>query len=887
MIARFRHSLLAACLLGMLGVGAQAQQAAAPSKGGAPAALAASPDAATSLATALRASTRNDPANHVPAVPLLREFLVGTHTGPADEAVVGVEVINQAKGGATETRRCSGLLIRCDGFFLLPPAFTSLAMSGGAEAVKQTVRITLNPGTPKERRSFAYIRHYIVDGIDMTVMKAQDVHAPSARPLMPTGLKPGDEVELAWTDWDAAAGKFSPVKRRKTRLGTQPSEAEQKKLAWQLGEIPLEETQEGVQSGAAVIGPDGMAVGLLPGSAKRHDRFTSFSVLDRVTNCVVAAPTTDEEFARLQKLEKDAANPAADAQQEADPAQTVGAKAEHPVNDMVEIPGGPVRLPALFLQDQRDMCAETIACMPAFKIDRYKVSNREYYEFWRSIPEKERAKREVRAVLYPISWADTDPPFPAEVDDVPVLGVPVSGARAYAQSKGKRLPTSYEWSRAAFGLFGDAALPAWMGEYMRDRQQTWARIEAAHDRYVAGMIPGLRQRQAASDFDRLAARLDRRPLPAQSAPEIHLPRTIPFFDVDDEFIEACLWSQRLVQDEVKRLCEKWQNPLYILPSGSRPFDTSPFGLMDVILNGNERVVYSPEPLPGVDPPVGGRPQTVGLVMSTVDGKDIKPTQMSLYPLEVPAAVRHIEGGTYTTPMLLSRRLVSASSQARPEVREFSPSDAQSYAEYRSRITETMTMALPIVRTRIHSIRDDTFASDLWGEGAVTVKAVERKASGIGIYVGPVFGELVTMHSFRAERACPEPLPVIDGFKLLDKRISRGSPLIAEEATRFQPEKWGNRNIHIPIHMPGRIQLSDSPVLPVRPDETVGLFLGVYFDETFFYSLWEGPSPFQQREMGRDPAKDPPAHIGLWPVLGAPLTQLPDIYLVPNGFRCAR
>src|SRR3982751_2310931 len=105
------------------------------------------------------------------------------------------------------------------------------------------------------------------------------------------------------------------------------------------------------------------------------------------------------------------------------------------------------------------MCSEVMACVPQYKIDRYKVSNKEYYDFWMSIPEKERAKREVRAALYPVSWADTDHAFPAEIDDVPLIGASVNAAQAYARSKGKRLATTYEWTRAVFGPFGDAILP--------------------------------------------------------------------------------------------------------------------------------------------------------------------------------------------------------------------------------------------------------------------------------------------------------------------------------------------------------------------------------------------------------------------------------------------
>jgi len=77
------------------------------------------------------------------------------------------------------------------------------------------------------------------------------------------------------------------------------------------------------------------------------------------------------------------------------------------------------------------------------------------------------------------------------------------------------------------------------------------------------------------------------------------------------------------------------------------------------------------------------------------------------------------------------------------------------------------------------------------------------------------------------------------------------------------------------------------IRPIRPDEAEVLYRGKYFYEAPFYSLWQGHSPFLRREMGRDWAKDPPQHVGVWPSAGATLTQPPDYFLMPNGFRCAR
>jgi hypothetical protein len=240
---------------------------------------------------------------------------------------------------------------------------------------------------------------------------------------------------------------------------------------------------------------------------------------------------------------------------------------------------------------------------------------------------------------------------------------------------------------------------------------------------------------------------------------------------------------------------------------------------------------------------------------------------------------------YPSPLLLSRRLVSSGSQVRPHLREFIPSDAEEYLEYRARIYETMCMALPLIQSHVVAVRNEIVATDQWGEGTVTVKPLERERKPIGIYVGPAFGGLKTERTFQhigADGRVPDVSPVP-----LAKRSSRGSVLALRFNNRDQPERLGASNYPLEIQVHTDAILGGSPAMPVRPDEAEGLFLGIYFDETYFYPLWSGLSPLMHREMGRDWAKDPPVHIGDWPVIGEPLTQPPDIFLVPNGFRCAR
>src|SRR5579863_2268752 len=73
---------------------------------------------------------------------------------------------------------------------------------------------------------------------------------------------------------------------------------------------------------------------------------------------------------------------------------------------------------------------KTVA-LPAFFIDETEVSNADFAEFCR-------ATRSVNQC-----------PAPSGPGDLPVVNITVVQARAYAQWKGKRLPTALEWERAA------------------------------------------------------------------------------------------------------------------------------------------------------------------------------------------------------------------------------------------------------------------------------------------------------------------------------------------------------------------------------------------------------------------------------------------------------
>jgi len=109
------------------------------------------------------------------------------------------------------------------------------------------------------------------------------------------------------------------------------------------------------------------------------------------------------------------------------------------VGSMSLVPGG--EYPFGWSDTGAPMIVGRVVRLDAFYIDHREVSNAEYHEFVRQTGHPP-----------PAIWARFG--FDPATADLPVVGLTVADAEAYARWRGKRLPTAHEWQAAARGATG-------------------------------------------------------------------------------------------------------------------------------------------------------------------------------------------------------------------------------------------------------------------------------------------------------------------------------------------------------------------------------------------------------------------------------------------------
>lgn len=449
------------------------------------------------------------------------------HTGSAQQAVVGLRVVTTTDDGAVSiTRTGAALVIRCDGFLLAPSELLSrtVTVAGRAEeGGKQSIEVGYGSGRPGERKALA---RTVAGGPVRTgwsLLRCVGAHWPALRPMLAPAASVPSDCEAV-----CAGGpepRTVPINLKAAAARDEPG-APRWSATWDEGNA-APSIGDAVQTG------EGHVVGLVCAidAQLRSADIRDFEALGDATNCVTAAPIAEPT---------DADGP------------------------MVAVEGGLTSVPSEIAVQQPDLMGAATACLAPYRIDTHEVSNREYLRYWLALPAESRRSLAFRTRHRPLTWGSDAEPFPDEIADLPVLGVPLPGAQGYARAHGKRLPTPYEWCRAALGPSGPAQQPDWVRAYLRDRDAAWQKLCRAHEAYLRAN-PGL----------------DRSLHPS--------PYALPWITRTPAAREAAQWSHDEAIRAFEALAQAWRDPLLTLPCGARGFDKSPEGAEDMILNAAELV----------------------------------------------------------------------------------------------------------------------------------------------------------------------------------------------------------------------------------------------------------------------------------------------------------
>ncbi|MES2460331.1 MAG: SUMF1/EgtB/PvdO family nonheme iron enzyme [Armatimonadota bacterium] len=334
-------------------------------------------------------------------------------------------------GGAVAT----GLVIRCDGFVLVPRAMRDVARNGGL--VEVTYRSVdgvggnggsmgnANTETGKRSNPPVTVAARYHPGTHASVpyalIKTNGAHAPSLPLLESHNVAPGQPVRLLWL----ASGANPEVITRPAVIGPAAENKDTFSVA------PESDSTAEVPFGAFVVdAASGAVVGMVTQEGT-HPAFITLARFQVIAGEVGVAP--DRAAVRL-----------------GDRPGTLPKNAP----PMVWVPGGPVALDGVAAKESSLAFGTTVACTPGFWAAVQPVTNGEYRTWLKG-----------QGLPLPFGWTDQDLLNPVRRADRPACGMFLNEAITYAAAQQSRLPTEVEWRRAAY-----TTDTAWVEE----QNVTWA-----------------------------------------------------------------------------------------------------------------------------------------------------------------------------------------------------------------------------------------------------------------------------------------------------------------------------------------------------------------------------------------------------------------------------
>ena len=361
------------------------------------------------------------------------------HIGTPDEAVchVRVTVFDGSLSGVT--REGSGVVVRCDGFVLLPEA-----LFGPDRSLQKTARVSLtfrasdgpSGPSPKEPLSPYGPPRYHSAKTDYVLVKVNGHHFKGLHLLDARNFRSDMAVKVVWAqmpDKQADAKVTVPVAKSCAAVtgGRVAGSVPHYILTFADGEGELPPL------GAVVLEPESLGVlGIVTQASDKSVWMSPFGYFQYVSNDI-----------GLKVSPSDITGPAARTN---DAASSSGQ-----VKGMVKVPGGPTRLSGALATDYRFYYGTDVVCMPDFFIDAFPVTIGAYRK-WLKMGARQ-----------PLGWVENIEQQTHERNpDIPVSGLIADDGLRYAAGHNKRVPIPVEWARAGLGAKTQWAADLW-GEWFR------------------------------------------------------------------------------------------------------------------------------------------------------------------------------------------------------------------------------------------------------------------------------------------------------------------------------------------------------------------------------------------------------------------------------------
>ncbi len=412
------------------------------------------------------------------------------HIGKPEEAVVHVRVTTFEGGtsGAGQTTRVgSGVVVRCDGFVLLPEG-----LFGDDRALQKTSKVSLtfraaDGDVPAAPLAPVSPPQYHSPKTDYVLVKVNDHHFKGLHLLDVRNITDQMPVTVVWAappeSRDAKKSNDGVVNGRPaSRAQTQASHLPVVKtraatvggkLAGLVTHVILQWTEAAGEIpplGAAVIEPtSGGVLGIVTESRAVQVAFSPFGYFQHVSNEVGLKVSIEDIIAPTPNIH-------------------AAVTSTGQVLSMVKVSGGPTRLKGELANTYRTFYRTDVVCMPDFYIDALPVTVGSYRDWLgRGGPRQ------------PLGWVESVELLRRQRNpDLPVSGIISDDALRYAAGHKKRLPTPVEWARAGMG-----GRVKWIKELMDE----WEGISGAQE--------GIRQMKVgayAQEIEKLSKDRNGRPI---------------------------------------------------------------------------------------------------------------------------------------------------------------------------------------------------------------------------------------------------------------------------------------------------------------------------------------------------------------------------------------